>query len=185
MSKRVYHYSRRQFLGAAAAATFALNYLPSRVWGANERLRFAGIGVGGKGGSDIDQAGTLGDVVAICDVDDNSLNEKAKKFGQAKKFNDFRKMLETLEDQIDAVTVGTPDNTHCVAAAMAMKMGKHAYVQKPLTHDVWEARRLRDLAREHKVCTQMGNQGTAENGLRRAVEIVQSGGIGPVREVHV
>ena len=186
MAKQIFRYTtRRQFIGASAAATFAFTFLPRRVWGANERLQFAGIGVGGKGSSDIDQAGNLGDVVGLCDVDDHALNGKAEKFKSAQKFNDFRIMLEQLGDKIDAVTVSTPDHTHCPAAAMAIKMGKHVYCQKPLTHSVWEARHLKELARQHKVCTQMGNQGTAENGLRRAVEIVQSGGIGPVREVHV
>ena len=186
MTKQTFSYTtRRQFIGASALATFGFTYLPSRVWGANERLQFAGIGVGGKGSSDIDGAGNLGDVVAICDVDDNTLNAKAKQFDKAEKFNDFRVMLEKMAGKIDAVTVSTPDNTHCTAAATAIKLGKHVYCQKPLTHDVWEARHLQELAKKHKVCTQMGNQGTAENGLRRAVEIVQSGAIGGVREVHV
>ena len=178
-------YSRRGFIGTSAAATFAFTVLPSRVWGANERLHFAGVGVGGKGSGDIDQAGNLGDVVAICDIDDNSLNSKAKKFPDAKRYNDFRVMLDEMGQDIDAVTVSTPDHTHAPAAARAIQMGKHVYCQKPLTHSVYEARLLRDLARKHKVATQMGNQGTAENGLRRAVELVQSGAIGPVREVHV
>lgn len=186
MAKKTYYTpSRRQFLTTSALATFGFTYLPSRVWGANERLQFAGIGVGGKGSSDIDGAGNLGDVVALCDVDDNTLAAKAKKFDKAEKFNDFRVMFEKMAGKIDAVTVSTPDNTHCTAAATAIKLGKHVYCQKPLTHDVWEARHLKDLAKKHKVCTQMGNQGTAENGLRRAVEIVQSGALGGVHEVHV
>lgn len=150
-----------------------------------EGLRFAGVGVGGKGGSDIDQAGTFGEVVGICDIDDNTLGKKGEKFTKAKKFNDFRKMLEEMGKDIDAVVIGTPDHTHAPAAAMAMRMGKHVYVQKPLTHTVKEARVLRELAVEKKVCTQMGNQGTAENGLREAVELVRAGVIGQVKEVHV
>lgn len=150
-----------------------------------EGLRFAGVGVGGKGGSDIDQAGQFGDVVAICDVDDNTLGKKGEKFTKAKKYNDFRKMLEEMGKDIDGVVISTPDHTHAPAAAMAMRMGKHVYVQKPLTHTVKEARVLRELAREKKVCTQMGNQGTAENGLREAVEIIRAGAIGQVKEVHV
>jgi predicted dehydrogenase len=94
-------------------------------------------------------------------------------------------MLNQMGSKIDAVTISTPDHTHAPAALMAMKMGKHVYVQKPLTHDVWEARTLRETAAKMKVCTQMGNQGTASNGLRRAVEIVRAGVIGPVREIHV
>lgn len=150
-----------------------------------EGLRFAGVGVGGKGGSDIDQAGALGEVVGICDIDDNTLGKKGEKFTKAKKYNDFRKMLEEMGKDIDAVVIGTPDHTHAPAAAMAMRMGKHVYVQKPLTHTVKEARVLRELAVEKKVCTQMGNQGTAENGLREAVEIIRAGVIGQVKEVHV
>jgi len=183
--KTIKTYSRRTFIGTSAAATFAFTFLPRRVWGANERLHFAGIGVGGKGSGDIDQAGNLGDVVAICDIDDNSLNSKAKKFPNAKTYNDFRVMLDEMGKDIDAVTVSTPDHTHAPAAARAIQMGKHVYCQKPLTHSVHEARLLRDLARKHKVATQMGNQGTAEDGLRRAVELIQTGAIGPVREVHV
>ncbi len=178
-------YSRRQFIASTAATGFMFSFLPSRVWGANERLRFAGIGVGGKGSSDIDQAGNLGDVVAICDVDDNHLNAKTEKFASAKKYNDFRKMLDEMGDQIDAVTVSTPDHTHAPAALRAMRMGKHVYCQKPLTHTVEEARMLREAALKYNVATQMGNQGTAANGFRQAVEIIQSGAIGPVREVHV
>jgi predicted dehydrogenase len=152
---------------------------------ANEKLNIAGIGIGGKGSSDIDQAGNHGNVVAICDIDDNTLNNKAKKFPKAKKYNDFRKMFDEMGKSIDAVTVSTPDHTHAVAAMMAIKMGKHVYCQKPLTHTVREARELRLAARKYKVCTQMGNQGSAENGLREAVEVIQAGAIGPVTEVHV
>lgn len=178
-------YSRRRFLQSAAATSLAFSFLPARVWGANERLRMAGIGVGGKGSSDIDQAGTLGDVVALCDCDDKSLQAKLAKFGQAKPYYDFRKMLDEMAGKIDAVTISTPDNTHALAAALAMQRGMHVYVQKPMTHDVWEARWLRDLARKHKVVTQMGNQGTAEDGLRRGVEAIRAGALGKVTEVHV
>jgi predicted dehydrogenase len=178
-------YSRRQFLTTSALSTLGITYLPRRVWGANERLRFAGIGVGGKGSSDIDHAGNLGDVVAICDADDNPLNAKGEKFPKAKKFHDFRKMLEQMGNEIDAVTISTPDHTHAPAALQAIRMGKHVYVQKPLTHTVHEARVLGEAARKHKVATQMGNQGTAANGFRQAIEVLQSGAIGQVREVHV
>jgi predicted dehydrogenase len=151
----------------------------------NERIHIASIGVGGKGSSDTDQAGNHGNIVALCDCDDNPLNGKAEKFSQAKKYNDFRKMLEEMDRSIDAVTVSTADHTHAPASVMAMKMGKHVYCQKPLTHTVYEARVMRETARKQRVCTQMGNQGTAENGLRQAVEIIQSGAIGQVKEVHV
>jgi hypothetical protein len=153
--------------------------------GPNEKLNIACIGVGGKGNSDTRQAGKVGNVVALCDIDDNTLNGQAKNFPQAKKYNDFRKMLEEMDKQIDAVTVSTPDHTHAPASILAMKMGKHVYTQKPLTHTVREARLMREVARDKKVCTQMGNQGSASNGLREAVEVIQSGAIGSVREVHV
>lgn len=178
-------YSRREFLGATTAAAFAFTFLPSRVWGANDRLRIAGIGVGGKGSGDLDQAAKHGDVVALCDCDDNPLQAKLKKFPGARSFYDFRRLFDEMDGKIDALTVSTPDHTHALAAALAMKRGIHVYVQKPLTHDVWEARWLRDLARKHKVVTQMGNQGTGEDGLRRGVEVIRAGAIGPVREFHV
>jgi predicted dehydrogenase len=151
----------------------------------NGRLNIACIGVGGKGGSDTDHAGKVGTVVALCDIDDNTLNDKAQQFPEAKKYNDFRKMFDELGGKIDAVTVSTPDHTHAPAAMMAIKRKKHVYCQKPLTHTVFEARALREAARKYGVCTQMGNQGTAENGLREAVEVIRAGAIGPVHEVHV
>jgi predicted dehydrogenase len=151
----------------------------------NERLNIACIGVGGKGSSDTDQAANHGTIVALCDIDDKPLNAKAQKFPKAKKYNDFRKMFDEMAKDIDAVTVSTPDHTHAPASMMAMKLGKHVYCQKPLTHDVHEARVMRETAAKYKVATQMGNQGTAENGLRRAVEIIRAGAIGSVREVHV
>jgi predicted dehydrogenase len=151
----------------------------------NEKLNIACIGVSGKGSSDVDGAAKVGNIVALCDIDEDHLKSKAEKFPQAKKYIDFRQMLTELDKQIDAVTVSTPDHTHAAASMMAIKMGKHVYTQKPLTHTVREARALREGARKYKVCTQMGNQGSASNGLREAVEVIQSGAIGPVREVHV
>jgi predicted dehydrogenase len=152
-----------------------------------ERLNIACIGIGGKGDSDSSQAANYGQIVAMCDIDDGHLDNKAKdsRFAKAKRYNDFRKMFEEMGKDIDAVTVSTPDHIHAVAAVMAMKMKKHVYVQKPLTHTVFEARTMRETAREMGICSQMGNQGTASDGLRRAVEIIRSGAIGPVREVHV
>jgi len=151
----------------------------------NGTIHFVGIGVGGKGDSDINDAGSHGEVVAICDIDERRLNKKGEKFASAKKYFDFRKMFDEMAREIDAVTVSTPDHTHAPASMMAMKLKKHVYCQKPLTHTVLEARRMRETAEEMGVATQMGNQGTALNGLRRAVEIVQSGLIGQVTEVHV
>jgi predicted dehydrogenase len=190
MSKQT---SRRDFMKASAAAGigyFALAGLtPGESRAANDKVQIAGIGVGGKGHSDITQAANHGQVVAICDIDENHLDKalqdlKAK--GQTPKtYFDYRTMLKEMGKQIDAVTVSTPDHTHAPASLMAMKMGKHVYCQKPLTHTVAEARLMRETAKSMKVATQMGNQGTAANGLRRAVEIIRGGVLGPIKEVHV
>jgi predicted dehydrogenase len=154
-----------------------------------ERLNFACIGVDGKGDSDSGDASNLGNIVAICDIDDQRLEKKARKlagkFPDVKKFNDYRQMLEELGDKIDAVTVSTPDHVHAPASVMAMRLGKHCFCQKPLTWSVEEARKMREIAAVKKVATQMGNQGTAQTGLREAVEIVQAGGIGDVTQVHI
>lgn len=181
--------SRRRFVQTASAVSIGYWVSGTAARGEsnspNERLRFAGIGVGGKGGSDIDQASKFGDIVALCDIDDKRLDAKGKQFPKAAKFRDFRNLLESMGPKLDAVVVSTPDHTHAPAAVMAMRMGKHVYCQKPLTHSVHEARVMRQVARDNQVCTQMGNQGTADPGLRQAVEIIRSGAIGPVREAIV
>ena len=183
------HASRREFLQTTSALGVAWwvgnHNTPVFSQSPNEKIQIASIGVGGKGSSDCDQAGSIGTMVALCDIDDNFLNSKGERFPKAKKYNDFRKMLDEMGKSIDAVTVSTPDHTHAPASLMAMRMGKHVYCQKPLTHSVYEARLMRETAEKMKVVTQMGNQGTAENGLRRAVELIRAGIIGPVREVHV
>jgi predicted dehydrogenase len=185
---------RRQILQAGAAAGLGYFFTgPSfsvvKAAGSNGKLNFAGIGVGGKGRSDIEQAGQFGDVVALCDIDesDKHLGGAAKKWPKAKTYFDMRKLFDDAEmmKTIDAVTVSTPDHMHASAAVPLMRMGKHVYVQKPLTRTVFEARTMMETARKYKVCTQMGNQGTAENGLRRAVELIRDGLIGQVKEVHV
>jgi predicted dehydrogenase len=177
-------YTRRQFVGATAASAFAFTYVPARVFGANERLNVAGIGVGGKGASDVGGAAEAGcNIVALCDVDQTRAAGTIKKFPDAKLYTDFRVMLEKRKD-IDAVTVSTPDHTHAVAAVMAMRMGKHVYCQKPLTHSVHEARVMAETAAKYGVATQMGNQAHAGEPIRRAVELVRAGIIGPVHEVH-
>ncbi|HEX4610787.1 MAG TPA: Gfo/Idh/MocA family oxidoreductase, partial [Urbifossiella sp.] len=182
MSRRI---TRRRALAAAgylaAAPAFSLN----RVYGANDRLRVAGIGVGGKGSSDIEHAGRVMDVVALCDIDGQRLDERARTWPGAQKFFDYRMLFEKMARDIDAVVVSTADHSHAPAAMMAMRLGKHVYCQKPLTHTIEEARLLREAAARYKVCTQMGNQGSALNGLRRAVELIRGGAIGTVAEVHV
>lgn len=183
------HNSRRDFLKttAAAGAAYWVAGSPSVALSdsPNEKLNFACIGVEGKGSSDTDEAGRYGNVVALCDIDEDRLDKKARRYPDAKKFVDYREMLTEMGDQIDGVTVSTPDHSHAPASAMAMKMGKHCFTQKPLTWSVHEARVLRQLANEHGVATQMGNQGTSENGLREGVEVIQAGAIGTVTEVHV
>ncbi|QDT97850.1 Gfo/Idh/MocA family protein [Gimesia aquarii] len=150
-----------------------------------ERLNFASVGIGGKGSSDSASAAKHGNLIAICDIDDKRLAKSAARYPKAKKFNDYREMITEMGDQIDAVTVSTPDHSHAPASIMAMKKGKHCFTQKPLTWSVHEARMMREVANKHKVATQMGNQGTAKNGFREAVEVIRSGVLGNVREAHV
>lgn len=151
-----------------------------------QSLTAACIGVGGKGSSDTSHIAEHGvKIVALCDVDRKTLDMKGREFKDAQKFQDFREMLDKLGDQVDIVTVSTPDHTHAVAAIKAMKMKKHVYCQKPLTWSIREARMMQEISKEMGVVTQMGNQGTSENGLREAVEVVRSGAIGQVKEVHV
>lgn len=187
MARRLRLSDRRRFIQQTAVAGMGFWVAAGTTRGesrsANEKLNVAVIGCGGKGASDTD--GCAGEnIVALCDVDEQRAGKTFEKYPQAARYKDFRKMLEQRKD-IDAVVVSTPDHTHAAASIMAMKLGKHVYCQKPLTRTVYEARRMREVAAESKVATQMGNQGTAEAGLRRAVELVQGGVIGPVREVHV
>lgn len=179
--------SRRQFLYSSALAVGATalagctHPLPRRI-SANEKLNIGIVGVNGKGSSDTDCCAGE-NIIALCDVDEAAAVKAREKRPNAKFYKDFRKMLEQ-EKSLDAVVVSTPDHLHATVAAMAIRMGKHVYCQKPLTQTIHEARVLRQLAKEYKVATQMGNQGSAENGLRRAVEVVQAGFIGPVRQVY-
>jgi predicted dehydrogenase len=124
-------------------------------------------------------------MVAICDVDQGRLDGAANRFKNAKTYTDFRKMIEENEKKIDAITVSTPDHTHAVAALMAMRRGIHCFCQKPMTHSIWEAREMGKVARDKKLATEMGNQGTAERGLREAAAIIRAGALGTVKEVHV
>lgn len=181
--------SRRDVLRASAAGAFGLA-LP--VFGAAakapkspQKVRFACIGVGGKGDSDTADANRLGVVVAICDADRNTLAAAMKKYPDARPFTDYRYMYKYMADSIDAVTVSTPDHNHGLATAMALTLGKHAFCQKPLTRTIWETRLLAELAQKNHLATQMGNQGTAGDELRRAAMAVKGGAIGTVKEVHV
>ena len=190
--------SRRHFIKYSTVTATVLGLAPAFLRGQNlnERINIACIGVGGKGSSDTDSAFALGgNIVALCDIDANTLNgkhntlktraTKDNRTYDAKLFKDFRKMFDELGKSIDAVTVSTPDHVHGLAALTAMTLGKHVYCQKPLTQTVWEAREMRRLANEKKLATQMGNQGSAGSGLRRAVEIIQAGVIGDPKELHV
>jgi predicted dehydrogenase len=149
----------------------------------SEKLQIAGIGVAGQGGSDLNQLQDQ-NIVALCDVDWAHAAETFRKFPKARTWKDYRKMLDEQKD-IDAVVVATPDHQHAFASMYAIKLGKPVYCEKPLTHSVWEARQVARAAREHKVATQMGNQGQASEETRRLCEMILDGAIGPVREVHL
>jgi predicted dehydrogenase len=181
--------SRRGFMGAAAAVA-AFTVVPRHVLGGprrvppSEKLNIAGIGVGGRGGSVL-QGVQSQNIVVLCDVDWRNAAGAFRRYPNAKKYRDFRRMLDKEAKNIDAVTVATPDHIHAVASMAAIKRGKHVYCEKPLTHSVYEARMMAQAAREHKVATQMGNQGQASEETRLMCEYVWDGALGPVREVHV
>jgi hypothetical protein len=175
---------QRSILATAGAATFNVLAQSTSTPGSGGKLRIACVGVGGKGGSDV-RLCSREEIVALCDVDEKRSAETRKLLPNVKFYSDWRELLEQEAKNIDAVTVSTPDHLHAAVASHAMKLGKHVYCQKPLTQTVYEARYLRQLAKEHGVITQMGNQGSSEDGLRRAVEVVHSGLIGPVKQIHV
>lgn len=177
--------SRRTFTKATAASALAFNYIPSSVFGANDRINYAGIGVGGKGAGEVNDLSKAGaTVVALCDVDAKRAGGTFRKHPNAKVFQDFRVMFDKMGKDIDMVSVSTPDHMHAPASAWAMHLGKHCYTQKPMTHSVHEARYLTELARKKGVATQMGNQAHAGEPIRRAVELVQAGMIGDVTQIH-
>ncbi len=183
--------TRRSFIRQSAAITAGVGYWTGtspmlRAQSALESPAAACIGVGGKGGSDTSHIGEQGvAIVGLCDVDGATLSKKGREFPDAKQFQDFREMLDQLGDKVDIVTVSTPDHTHAAAAVRAMRLKKHVYCQKPLTWSIREARMMRETAAEMGVVTQMGNQGTSEDGLREAVEVIRSGAIGDVESVHI
>jgi hypothetical protein len=191
--------SRRRFLTrstlAVGATVLAGPYLV-RGQNLNSKINIACIGVGGKGDSDTSSAyGHGGNIIALCDTDGNRLRSKHKQLQDraakdnrtydAKTYSDYRKLYDEVGKSIDAVTVSTPDHHHAIASVMGMRMGKHVYCQKPLCQNVTEARLMVKLAKEKKLATQMGNQGSANDALRRAVEIIQAGVIGDPKELHV
>ncbi len=180
--------TRRAFLAATTvtsmvAATGCRVNVASWLTSPNERLRVAGIGVGGMGVNDICNCRSE-EVVALCDVDDKRAAEAYYRFPKAQHFADYRVMLETLGDSLDAVTISTPDHTHAPAACMALETGLHVRLQKPLTHTIAEARHITRVAAEKGVVTQMGNQGHSSDSLRELCELVWAGTIGDVHTVH-
>ena len=181
--------NRRETL-AVGAAVATVTIVPRHVLGGpkftppSEKLNIAGVGIGGMGIGDIRSCASE-NIVALCDVDFGHAAGTFRRYPNAKQYRDFRKMLDKEDKNIDAVVVATPDHIHAPASMAAIKRGKHVYCEKPLTHSVYEARKLTEAAREHKVATQMGNQGQAEERPRLMYEYIQDGAIGPVREVHV
>ena len=179
-------FSRRRFLGTAAAGSALALTAPAflRAKDANEMLDIAVIGCGGRGGHNLGQmAGE--NIVALCDINEQTLAKAGEKFPSAQKFTDFRELFDKASNSFDAVVVSTAEHTHAFATLPALQLGKHVYCEKPLTHGIWEARVIRQAAAKAKVATQMGTQIHASENYRRVVELVQSGAIGPVREAHV
>jgi len=181
--------TRRAFV--KSAALFAgVSVLPRHVLAAggqtapSDKLQIAGIGVGGQGAGDIASVSTGNTIVALCDVDDLRASDSLKKFPQAKRYKDFRKMFDEMEKSIDAVVVATPDHCHAVAVMAALKRDKHVYCEKPLAHSVHEIRQLMKAAQEHKVVTQLGNQGHSSETIRLFCEWIWDGAIGKVHTVH-
>lgn len=182
---------RRKFLQQSALTAAGFFIVPRHVLGRgfvapSDKLNIAAIGVGGKGESDIASfaKSPFVNIVALCDVDDRQAAERRKKYAAATYYRDFRVMLEKEKNNIDACSISTPDHTHAVATLAAMQLGKHVYTQKPLTHDIYEARLLAAAAKKYKVVTQMGNQGGSGEGVRRAQEMYEAGLIGEVTEAH-
>ncbi|RYZ51284.1 MAG: Gfo/Idh/MocA family oxidoreductase, partial [Chitinophagaceae bacterium] len=184
--------SRRDFIRNTAVTAAGFFIVPRFVLGGkgyvapSDRLQVAGIGVGGKGESDIMSFFKSGkaDIAFLCDVDDRRAAKSIKAFPKAKYYKDYREMLDKEAKNIDAVSVSTPDHMHGVQALAAMQLGKHVYVQKPLTHDIYEARVLTEAAQRYKVVTQMGNQGASSDGTRAMKEWFDAGMIGDVHTIY-
>jgi predicted dehydrogenase len=182
------HLKRRTFLKTSAAA-FGFHFIPRHVLGGegklppSSKLNLAAIGAGGQAAGDLSNM-TSENIVALCDVDDRHAADMFKRFPQAKRYRDFRKMLDEQAAKLDCVLVGTPDHTHAVAAMATMNYGKHVYCEKPLAHSVAEVRAMREAARSRKLITQVGNQGHSFDSIRVFCEWIWDGAIGNVTEVH-
>ncbi|MCX5683917.1 MAG: Gfo/Idh/MocA family oxidoreductase, partial [Planctomycetota bacterium] len=176
MSRKATGLSRREFLGATGAATAAFLVVPRHALAASgktppsDKVNIAGIGVGGQGGGDVRGMAGGNNIVAFADVDSKKAEKIFGEFPDAKKFKDFRKMLDEMEKSIDACVIGTPDHTHAVTAIAAMKRKKHVYCEKPLAHSVAEVRAMMQAAKQFDVVTQMGNQGHSSDSIRLLVE---------------
>jgi hypothetical protein len=179
--------SRRQFLSTSAALAIAAPTVARGQASANDRIGVAFIGVGGRGGRNLRELESTGkiDVVGLCDVDTRFLNAEGERFPSAATFQDFRKLYDSIGNQIDAVVVSTPEHTHAYATMPALQLGKHVYCEKPLAYNLDETRRVTEAAAAAGVVTQMGTQVHASENYRRVVQLIQSGVIGPVIEAHV
>lgn len=189
MKQQNIQFTRRSFVRSAATGVGAAYIVAPHVLGGpgktapSDKLQIAGIGVGGQGASCINAVESE-NIVALADVDDQRAAATYKRFPNAKRYHDFRSMLDDLDKQIDAVVVGTPDHTHAVAVMNAIGRGKHVYCEKPLAHSVDEVRQMMNAARQHKVITQLGNQGHSSNYIRKFCEWIWDGAIGKVSEIH-
>lgn len=181
-------FTRRQFIAKTSVAATGVFFIgKASSFGRNkispnEKLNIGSIGTANRAGADLKEVSSQ-NIVALCDIDDNYLTAALKNHPGAQKYNDFRKLLE--QKDIDAVVIGTPDHTHAVATVAALQSGRHVYCEKPLTHTISEARIVAETAKKYKRVTQMGNQIHASENYRRVVELIKSGAIGNVREVHV
>lgn len=186
------HTGRRKFLATTSTAAAGILIVPRHVLGGkgfiapSDKLTIAGVGVGGKGRSDLSNFYESGkaEIAFLCDVDDRRSAESRKNFPKAKYYKDWRQMFDKESKNFDAVSVSTPDHNHAVIAMGAMQLKKHVYVQKPLTHDIYEARKLTEAAEKYKVVTQMGNQGSSGDGVRQLREWYDAGIIGDVHSVY-
>nr|MBP9903147.1 Gfo/Idh/MocA family oxidoreductase [Verrucomicrobiota bacterium] len=183
--------NRRQFLYGAGVGVAMFSILPGcatrggRRLSQNDKLNVAGIGIGSRGGADVGEVAGLGEnIVALCDVDENYAAKEFAKYPNARRFTDYRVMLDKLGKEIDGVVIGTPDHTHAVIAMEAMRRGKHVYCEKPLAHSVHEVRALMAAANKYKVVTQLGNQGHSSDTIRRLCEWVWAGAVGQVHTIH-
>ncbi|MCL6523622.1 MAG: Gfo/Idh/MocA family oxidoreductase [Thermoflavifilum sp.] len=183
--------SRRDFIRNAALATAGFYIVPRHVLGRgyvapSDKLIIAGIGAGGKGGDDLRHFYGTGkvEIAYLCDVDDRQAQDSLKRWPKAKYYHDWRELFDKEHDHFDAVNVGIPDHNHAIVAFHAMQLGKHVYVQKPLTHDIYEARMLTEAAKRYKVVTQMGDQGASSDGVRQLREWYEAGIIGEVHTVY-